>query len=82
MHMLAQCALAKQSLSALCNWTLADYTAATSTTALPASKIVFMEVDVAAGEWLAEAQWVQGLADGQGAGQPTIGAIVVQPPPG
>jgi len=61
----------------LCEWTPADYTAAT--TRLPADRFVFVEVAVAAAQWLAEAAWVQALAD---AGESRVGAIIAQPPPG
>ena len=61
----------------LCEWTPAAYTAAT--TRLPADRFVFVEVAVAAAQWLAEARWVQSLADG---GEQRIGAIISQPPPG
>ena len=61
----------------LCEWTPADYAAAT--TRLPADRAVFVEVAVAAGQWLAEARWVQALAD---AGAAPVGGIIAQPPPG
>jgi predicted TIM-barrel fold metal-dependent hydrolase len=61
----------------LCEWTAADYTAAT--TKLPADRFVFVEVAVAPAQWLAEAQWVQALA---AAGESRVGAIIAQPPPG
>jgi len=60
----------------LCNWTVADYAAATAS--FPTSKFVFVEVDVNKTQWLLEARWVQALAD---AGAP-VGGIVAQPPPG
>lgn len=62
---------------ALCNWTLAEYAAATATQ--PSHKLVFVEVAVNSTQWLAEAEWVQSLADG---GAASIGGIVAQPPPG
>jgi len=63
---------------ALCNWTLVDYGAAT--VSRPATKVVFVEVAVAAAEWLAEATWVQSLAAAPAGA--ALGAIVAQPPPG
>ena len=42
---------------ALCNWTLADYSAATPPPHA-AGKLVFVEVAVAAAQWLDEARWV------------------------
>jgi predicted TIM-barrel fold metal-dependent hydrolase len=62
-----------------CDWSLADYAAATA--AAPASKLVFVEVAAAPQFWLAEAQWVQSLIDAGGAGA-AIGAIIAQRPPG
>ena len=61
----------------LCEWTAADYAAAT--TRLPADRFVFVEVAVAQAQGLAEARWVQALADG---GEARVGGIVAQPPPG
>ena len=62
-----------------CDWSLAEYAAATA--AAPASSLVFVEVAAAPQFWLAEAQWVQSLIDGGGAGA-AIGAIIAQRPPG
>jgi len=61
----------------LCDWSYAAYAAATA--ALPATKFVFVEVAAAPAEWLAEARWVQALADAGGA---PVGGIVAGAPPG
>jgi predicted TIM-barrel fold metal-dependent hydrolase len=65
----------------LCNWTLADYVA-TSAPALDVSTVIFCEVDAAHSQWLAEAKWVQSIADSASTDLPRIGAIIAQPPPG
>jgi len=54
-----------------------DYVA--NTTRLPSDRFVFVEVAVAKEDWLAEAQWVQSIADG---GDKRVGAIIAQTPPG
>jgi predicted TIM-barrel fold metal-dependent hydrolase len=47
------------------------------------SDVVFCEVSADPTDWLKEAKWVQGLADGPTKSSPTkIGAILAQPPPG
>eukprot|EP00037_Helgoeca_nana_P022172 m.225768 g.225768 ORF g.225768 m.225768 type:complete len:349 (+) comp25913_c0_seq2:14-1060(+) len=65
----------------LCNWTLADYVA-TSAPTLDVSTVIFCEVDAAHSQWLAEAKWVQSIADSASTDLPRIGAIIAQPPPG
>jgi predicted TIM-barrel fold metal-dependent hydrolase len=61
----------------ICEWTVDGYYA--NSTRLPSDKFVFVEVAVSASFWLAEAQWVQGIAD---SGDKRVGGIIAQPPPG
>jgi hypothetical protein len=63
----------------LCNWTISDWQAASST--LSPNKFVFVEVNVARSQWLEEAQWVQRMADTVPTGT-QIGGIVAAPPLG
>jgi len=71
-----------------CNMSLQQYAQASAATA-PADYVVFCEVSAAPGDWLAEAKWVQALADADAAAPaekkntgPQVGAIMAQPPPG
>ena len=61
----------------ICEWSVEDYVA--NTTRLPSDRFVFVEVAVLKEDWLAEAQWVQSIADG---GDKRVGAIIAQTPPG
>ena len=64
-----------------CNMTIPQYQQASS--AWQVSDIVFCEVSADPTDWLKEAKWVQGLADGPFKSTPTkVGAIMAQPPPG
>lgn len=60
-----------------CDWSPALYAAASA--ARPANGFVFVEVAAEPAQWLAEAQWVQSLAD---AGDARVLGIVAGAPPG